>query len=205
MFKHLFSTLIIFFFFNTYAQKNGVKIIEQVGKKRTLIFAENTTTEARSVFFKVHANGYRRSGDRPVIKQLPPKSKTLLITLIPLVDVPSSYTYTFVANKTLENIQLKGKQETEADVAELMKQEIVVFTNNSCQKCDRLTALLNSKHIKYRNINIDLHERFYKYTWQLLKAKGYNTDTLKLPLASVKGKIIHPIKNLSEFVAKNVR
>ncbi len=199
MIKNLLSSLIIIFFFNTYAQKNGVKIIEEVRKKRTLIFAENTTNEARSVFFKVHAEGYRRSGDRPVIKQLSPKSKVLLITLIPLVNVPSSYTYTFVANKTLENIQLKGKDESEADVSKLIKQEIVIFTNNSCPNCQRLTKLLDSKHIKYRNINIDKQERFYQYTWQLLKEKGYQTDTIKLPLASVKGKIIYPVKNVADI------
>ncbi|WP_010177509.1 glutaredoxin family protein [Aquimarina agarilytica] len=200
MIKNLFLTISILFFLNTYSQKNGVNIIEEVGKKRTLIFAKNTTNKPRSVFFKVHANGYRRSGDRPVIKQLPPNSKTLLITLIPLVDVPSRYTYTFVANKTLENIQLKGKEESEADVAELMKQEIVVFTNSSCSKCDNLKKQLNNKHIKYREIDIDLRERFYKYTWKLLEKKGYRTDTLKLPLASVKGKIFHPINSIATFL-----
>ncbi|WP_010523397.1 glutaredoxin family protein [Aquimarina agarivorans] len=202
--KAIFFIIFIFYSFYGNAQKNGVLIIEEVGKKRTLIFAQNTTDEPRSVFFKVNAIGYRRSGDRPVIKELPPKSKTHLITLIPLANVTSSYTYIFVANKTFENINLKGKNESNADVAQLIKQEIVVFTNNSCPKCERLTELLNSKHITYRTINIDKQERFYKYTWQLLKEKGYHTDTLKLPLASVKGKIIHPIKNLSEFVAKNV-
>ena len=95
-------------------QKNhedGVKIIEEVGNKKTLIFAKNENNESRSIFFKVNAEGYRRRADRPVIKQLPPNEKIHLITLIPLTDQKSNYTYTFVVNKELENIQVSGQKE----------------------------------------------------------------------------------------------
>ena len=96
--KGLLVLLFQILFFYVSGQQNGVEIIEEVGRKRTLIYAKNTTNEHRSVFFKVNAIGYRRSGDRPVIKQLAPNAKALLITLIPLVDHLGSTLESFSAN-----------------------------------------------------------------------------------------------------------
>ena len=94
------------------AQQNGVFIIEEKTKKRHFLFAKNTTNENRSVFIKVDAIGYRRTADRPTIKIVPPNSKILLTTLIPLKDTVSTYTYIFTANKEQQNIdvtRLKSK------------------------------------------------------------------------------------------------
>ena len=89
------------------AQQNGVFIIEEKKTKRHLIYAKNTTTENRSVFLKVNAIGYRRTADRPTIKIIPPNSKVLLTTLIPLKNTKNSYTYIFTANLELENLDVQ--------------------------------------------------------------------------------------------------
>lgn len=94
------------------AQQNGVFIIEEKTEKRHFLYAKNTADESRSVFIKVNAIGYRRTADRPTIKIIPPNSKVLLTTLIPLKNTSSSYTYIFTANKEQENldiIRLKSK------------------------------------------------------------------------------------------------
>ena len=87
-----------------YSQKNGVSIIEEVTPKRTFLYAENIADTPKIVFLKVDATGYRRRSDRPLIETIAPKSKKLLITLIPLTNVESKYTYTYIVNDELENI-----------------------------------------------------------------------------------------------------
>lgn len=82
-------------------------IIEEKTTKRHLLYAENTTSENRSVFLKVNAIGYRRTADRPTIKIIPPNSKVLLTTLIPLKNTENSYTYIFTANLEQENLDVK--------------------------------------------------------------------------------------------------
>ena len=98
-----YSLLSCFCFFG-YSQKNGVSIIEEVTPKRTFIYAENNADTPKKVFLKVDAIGYRRRSDRPLIESIPAKSKKLLITLIPLTNVDSKYTYTYVVNDETENL-----------------------------------------------------------------------------------------------------
>jgi len=183
------------------AQQNGVKIIEEKGSKRHLIYAKNSTNESRSVFLKVNAIGYRRTADRPVIKIIPPQSKVLMITLIPLKDAESNYTYIFTANDSQKNLDVnRNKVAKKISLPEIMKSEVVIFTTNDCGKCKSLIEQLRSKRIKHREVNIDKRDRFYIYTWQLLKEKGYKTNSILLPIASVKGEIIAPIGKVDDFI-----
>lgn len=196
-----YFSVVYFFITPIFSQQNGVKIIEKKTEKRHFIYAENTTSEKRNVFLKVNATGYRRTADRPLIKNVPPKSKVLLTTLIPLKDVESSYTYIFTANKEVNDLDLNRKKiDKPLSLTEIMKSEVVIFTTNNCDKCRLLIEKLRAKRIKHREVNIDKRDRFYLYTWQLLKEKGYKTNSILLPIASVKGKLITPIGRINDFV-----
>jgi len=103
--KACLCLIFLFSFSNSVlSQEKGIRIVEKVEKKRTLIYAENTTEVPKVMFFKVNPTGYRRRSHRPLIKTIPPKTKKFLITLIPLTDVESSYTYEMVVNNEIENI-----------------------------------------------------------------------------------------------------
>mgnify|MGYP000751467539 CR=1 FL=1 len=185
------------------AQQNGVKIIEEKKAKRHLIYAENTTSEIRNVFLKVNPKGYRRTANRPLIKNIPPKSKVLLITLIPLKDIENSYTYIFTSNKEQNDLDLnRKKNDKPLSLPEIMDSEVVIFTTDECNKCISLIEALKTKRIKHREVNIDKQDRFYLYTWQLLKEKGYETNSILLPIASVKGELITPIGRVDDFVGE---
>ncbi len=104
-----FSITILFTFIfslSSYSQNKDVIITEVITKKRTFLYGENITDKPKSIFLKVDAIGFRRRSDRPLIELIPPKSKKLLITLIPLADVESKYTYTYVVNDEIENINV---------------------------------------------------------------------------------------------------
>ncbi|WP_025742548.1 hypothetical protein [Aquimarina pacifica] len=96
-----------------YTQPEKVFLVEEKLKKRTIIYVQNDTEEDKSVFLKVNPVGYRKSAQRPIIKNIPAKSKMQMLILIPLVDVPSNYTYNLIINDELQSIDAKRNKEKE--------------------------------------------------------------------------------------------
>lgn len=108
--KRNFIPLSILFFSiscTSYAQEKPVRLVEDKQKKRTIIYIQNDTDTDKSVFLKVNPTGYRKSAQRPIIKNIPAKSKVQILILIPLTDVESHYTYNLVVNEELETIDVK--------------------------------------------------------------------------------------------------
>lgn len=195
-------TFFIGFFSNAFAQQNGVTIIEKKLPKRHLLYAKNESDSPRSVFLKVDAKGYRRRADRPLIKIIPPKSEVLMLTLIPLRDTVSSYTYMSVVNteqKDLGIIREKAPVESRI-VNEFIETRNLIFTKSDCKKCDYLIEILQKQHKKFREIKIKDKDWVYKYTLRYLDSRGQKLDTIALPMALLKGQVIQPISNLNTFV-----
>lgn len=196
--------LISFLYFSlVWGQEKQVRLIEDVQKKRTTIYVQNDTDIDKSVFLKINPIGYRRSAQRPVIKNIPAKSKVQMIILIPLTDVASSYTYNLIVNEELQNMEVdrtKGPKK-EAPLSSILKSEIIIFTKESCEKCQLLITKLQLDHVKFREININSKNRYINYLWKLLNDKGYNKTTAQLPLSLKQGELIHPIGNIDDFVS----
>lgn len=55
----------------TNAQQEQVLISEKKTGKRLVLMAENTTADTLNVFLMVFAEGYRRSADKPILKDIP--------------------------------------------------------------------------------------------------------------------------------------
>ena len=108
--KHLYNYLFLLFLcfsFVSIGQEKPVRLVEEVLRKRTILYVQNDTDTNKSVFLKIDPIGYRKSAHKPIIKNIPPKSKVQMIILIPLADVQSSYTYNLIVNDELENIDAK--------------------------------------------------------------------------------------------------
>ncbi|PKV52305.1 hypothetical protein ATE84_4416 [Aquimarina sp. MAR_2010_214] len=107
--KNFISLSILFFLVSctSYAQEKPVRLVEEKQKKRTIIYIQNDTDTDKSVFLKVNPTGYRRSAQRPIIKNIPAKSKIQMLILIPLTDVESQYSYNLIINEELETIDVK--------------------------------------------------------------------------------------------------
>jgi cobalamin biosynthesis protein CobT len=91
----------------SYAQEKPVRLVEKKQKKRTILYVQNDTNTDKSVFLKINPIGYRKSAQRPIIKNIPAKSKIQMLILIPLTDVESHYTYNLIVNEELETIDVK--------------------------------------------------------------------------------------------------
>ncbi|WP_106794641.1 hypothetical protein [Aquimarina sp. Aq78] len=107
--KSFISLSILFFLISctSYAQEKPVHLVEEKQKKRTIIYVQNDTDTNKSVFLKVNPTGYRRSAQRPIIKNIPAKGKIQMLILIPLTNIESHYTYNLIVNEELETIDVK--------------------------------------------------------------------------------------------------
>ncbi len=183
-------------------KQNGVSIVEKKDTKRHYIYAKNEADSPRSVFLKVSATGYRRRADRPTIKMVPPKSEVLMLTLIPLRDTISEYTYIFVANTEAENLGIiREKNPTESmGLNEFIESHDLIFTKSGNNKCDYLITALQEARKKFREVEIENKDWAFDYALQYLKNRGQKLDTIALPMALLKGKVIQPIKDISVFV-----
>lgn len=195
-------TFFVGFLGNTFAQQNGVTIIEKKLPKRHLLYAKNEAGAPRSVFLKVDAKGYRRRADRPLIKVVPPKSEVLMLTLIPLRDTVSSYTYLHVVNTEQTDLGvIREKVPVESlGVNEFIETRNLIFTKDGCKKCDYLINILQQQRKKFREVKIKEKDWAYKYTLRYLDNRGQKLDTIALPMALLKGKVIQPIADLNTFV-----
>jgi len=105
------NTIILFVIFLvgflSYSQEKSVRLVEEKQKKRTILYVQNDSDIEKSVFLKVDPVGYRKSAQRPIIKNIPPKGKIQMMILIPLTDVDSHYTYRLIVNDELETIDVK--------------------------------------------------------------------------------------------------
>ena len=149
-----------------FAQGEQVIISEKKTGKRIVLRAENKTADTLNVFLMIQSEGYRRSANKPVLKNIPPNSIVPMITLIELANVPSSYSYELIVNDTKKSVELDYGKEV-VDIQNAIKGKIVIFTLSNCQKCTLLsTALVNSRttHLSF-DIAKDpvLYRQFMKF------------------------------------------
>lgn len=162
--------LILFFvsFGSAYGQSEKVRIYEEKRGKRLFIMAENTSADTLNVFLRIISEGYRRSADKPILKNLIPFSKTEMTTLIELKDVPSSYTYDLIVNDGLNNEIDLSYDSTVIDIAPQLEGKLVIFTIDNCDKCSLLTSLLEAQRLPHQSFNIQqddaLYQQFMKFT-----------------------------------------
>jgi|GEM_PF-523304 len=183
------------------AQEKAVVLMEEKLPKRTVLFAKNNTDQEKNIFLKVNPTGYRRSSSRPIIKTIPARSRVAMITLIPLKDVKASYTYNLIINEeekamTVDYSQGEKKQ---ANVADIMENELVIFIKDHCEQCKKLTRMLQEYHVKFRMINVNDRNRFYEYFWNRLEKDGYKKNTVSAPVVVDKGTLRYPITDLESL------
>ena len=186
-----------------FAQGEQVVISEKKTGKRIVLRAENKTADTLNVFLMVQSEGYRRSADKPVLKNIPPNSIVPMITLIELANVPSSYSYELIVNDTKKPIELDYGKEI-VDIQNAIKGKIVIFTLPNCQKCTLLsTALVNNKttHLSF-DIAKDpvLYRQFMKFIENELTAE----TRIQFPVIWNKDHTIFGYDNLETLIAELV-
>ena len=201
----LFIALVSGFQFLAKAQQNNtppVELIEDKQPKRWLLYAQNNTDEEQEAFLIVQGEGFRRSADRPVIKKLPPNSKVLMITLIPLRGVEPTYTKIFTYENELQDISSrKGENREEfVNIRPLKNDELTVFTEPDCEKCKLLTDFLNTNHYKYRVLDVSTNNKVNDFMFDHLKTSNYKGGIIDLPVIMFEGRKHWSIIDIKKFI-----
>lgn len=198
--------LVILFLFSAFAKAQtthpAVELIEDKQPKRWMLYAQNNTNEEQEAFLMVQGEGFRRSADRPVIKKVPPNSKVLMITLIPLKGINPTYETIFTFENQLQTIeQRKGANREEyVNIRALKADELTIFLEEDCEKCDYLIEYLNKNHIKYRRLDIKKNGKVFDFMWEHLDGKVPKSDVVQLPVIMENNKVYHNIVNMKRFI-----
>lgn len=199
------TLFVLFFFFltlNIIAQKQHkhVTLSEKKQGKRVILYASNTDSIAYDVFLKVDTKDFRRSSNRPIIKNIPANSKIKLLTLIQLTNTKGIYKSTFIVNVVSYGMQINKDHEAldfKIDRA-LKSRHVTIFTKNRCNICPVATKILRSNNINYTEYNIDKDSINYIKTIKILKTNGNIKESL-IPILKVGDKIYNNIKTIDDF------
>lgn len=183
------------------SQNDLVVISEEKKGKRVVLFAENKTADTLNVFLMVHAEGYRRSADKPVLIDLAPRSKIPVITLIELRNVPSSYTYELIINERRMEIEMLPEKEV-IDIENALRGKLVIFTMNDCEKCELLTTLLSSERIAYSEFSIHQDASIYKQFMKFVENELTSKTRIRFPVIWNKDQTLFGYDDLEKLMHK---
>ena len=176
----LFFTL--FMYVLGFSQQDKVVVTEKKNGKRVVLMAENKTADTLNVFIMLTAQGYRRSADRPVVMNIPPRKKVHVMTLIEMEDQESSYTYNLIVNENLDNSLTLEPEEEVVDIENVLKGKVVVFSKTDCKKCDNLSAFLFRDQVSLDNFNIDEDPKLYRQFMNFIDKELQETTKIRFPV-----------------------
>ena len=180
--QFIFFIWICVFCGSTYSQSETVRIYEEKRGKRLFIMAENTSADTLNVFLRILSEGYRRSADKPILKNLLPFSKTEMTMLIELKDVPSSYTYDLIVNDGLNNEIDLSYESSVVDITPQLENKIVIFTINDCEKCNLLNSLLLAQRIPHQSFNIQQDDVLYQQFMKFIGEPTEDNEKIRFPV-----------------------
>lgn len=187
--------------FVTKAQDSRIKISEKKQGKRLVFTAKNVSQDTLNVFFMVRSEGYRRSADRPTIKFINPGESVNLITLIELTNVPSSYDYTLVVNDDDYTLDLTNKKST-IDIEKQITDRVVLFTEETCEKCQLLHTELDVNKINHQVFDIAKDPELYKQFVTFIQKRYPELQAMRLPVIWNKDELLFGWDQLDQVIDK---
>lgn len=201
MLRKILYGLVFFMCMPLLAQEDRIAISEKKSGKRVVIYAENTTNDTLNVFFLVHAEGYRRSASKPILKNVAPKSKVPLTTLIELADVPSSYTYELIVNQGEQPVALDYENEA-PDIESVLHGKLVIFTIPNCEKCSALTTQLLSTRTPHKEFNINEDPVLYRQFMSFIEGSLTTETRIKFPVIWNKSYTLFGYEDLDTLISE---
>lgn len=190
---------------NAYSQKEHqfVKLSEEKKGKRLTLYATNTDSISYDVFLKVDTKDFRRSSNRPIIRNIAANSKIKLMTLIQLTGTEGKYESLFVVNEVAYALDIKKDHEVldfKLDRA-LKEKKITLFTKNDCLICPDTKRILDNNKIAFTEYNIDKDSTNYLKIVKEFKADKKNRFENRIPLLKVEDQVYNNIKSVEDFIA----
>ncbi|WP_290698912.1 glutaredoxin domain-containing protein [Lacinutrix sp.] len=201
-----YLTLIAFLLFtiNSFAQNDHefVKLSEEKKGKRLTLYATNTDSISYDIFMKIETKDYRRSSNRPIIRNIAANSKIKLMTLIQLAETEGNYNSVFVVNEVAYTLDINKDHEGldfKLDRA-IKDKKVVLFTKDDCVICPDTKRILENNKIAYTEYKIDKDSTNYLKIIKEFKADKKNRFENRIPVLKVGDKVYNNIKSTEDFV-----
>jgi len=179
-----------------------VKLTEEKKGKRLTLYATNTDSISYDIFLKVDTKDFRRSSNRPIIRNIAANSKIKLITLIQLTGSEGNYSSVFVVNEVAYALELDKDFEAldfKLDRA-IIDKKVTLFTKENCLICPDTKRILENNKISYKEYNIDKDSTTYLKIIKEFKANKKNGNENHIPLLKIDDKVYNNIKNTENFI-----
>ncbi len=199
--KFLLTLLLVSISYTAFSQDDRILVSEKKQGKRIVFSAENITKDTLNVFFMVRSEGYRRSADRPTIKFINPGQKVQLITLIELSNVASSYDYTLIVNDEDYTLDLTNEKKT-IDIEKQISNRVVLFTDETCEKCQLLHTELDVNKIDHQVFDINKDPELYQQFTAFIAKKYPEVQAMRLPVIWNKDELLFGWDQLEEIISK---
>ncbi|QIE59002.1 hypothetical protein G5B37_05325 [Rasiella rasia] len=201
MLKKLLFITVLLASFGSYAQGLKVLITEKKKGKRIVLVAENKTTDTLNVFLMVNAQGYRKSASKPVIKNIPPKAKVPMITLIELSGEESTYTYDLIVNEEELDINISHDNQVK-DIERTIDGRLVLFSADGCEKCTVLSDSLTKRRIDHRVFNINENPVVYRQFMAFIERKLTSETKIRFPVIWNKDEAVFGYDDLEKTISE---
>lgn len=199
MIRFLFFAFFLVATCSTYAQGLKVLITEKKQGKRIVLMAENKSADTLHVFLLVNAAGYRKNASKPVIKNIAPGKRVPMITLIEILDQESHYTYDLIVNKEANEIAI-SKDNQVKDIEKNIKNRLVIFSSEGCEKCTALSKAVSEKQIEHRVFNIQENPVIYRQFMTFIERELTVETKIRFPVIWNKSYTIFGYKELEAIM-----
>ena len=193
----------LFLLFSVQGFSQGLKVLisEKKSGKRVVLFAENKTNDTLNVFLMVNSEGFRKSANKPVIKNIPPATKVSMLTMIEMSDVPSTYTYDLIVNEDLTKTSISTENQAK-DIEKQLYGKLVLFTNANCTDCTQLITELNSKRIPHRVFDINKDQVIYRQFMAHIERSLTVETKIRFPIIWNKEEVIFGYDNVDDVLKR---
>ncbi|WP_034057382.1 glutaredoxin family protein [Lacinutrix jangbogonensis] len=198
----LYLTLFAFLLFTlsgfTQNDHEFVKLSEVIKGKRLTLYVTNTDSISYDIFLKVDTKDYRRSSNRPIIRNVAANSKIKLMTLIKLAKTEGQYESIFIVNEVAYALEIdKDFEALDFKLDRAIKdKKVTLFTKDDCIICPDTKRILENNKIAYTEYNIDKDSTNYLKIIKELKSDKEN----RIPLLKVDGDVYNNIKSIEDFI-----
>ncbi|WP_157811563.1 glutaredoxin domain-containing protein [Lacinutrix sp. Bg11-31] len=201
-----YLTLITFLLLtlNSFAQNDHkfVKLSEEKKGKRLTLYVTNTDSISYDIFLKVDTKDYRRSSNRPIIRNIAANSKIKIMTLIQLTETEGNYDSVFIVNEVAYALDLEKDFEVlEFKLDRAIKdQKVTIFTKNDCVICPDTKRILENNKIAYTEYNIDKDSTIYLKIIKEFQADKKNRFENRIPLLKIESEVYNNISSVEDFI-----
>lgn len=206
-----------------FTQQKDIEVFEKKEGNKNIVVARNTSKTSYMVTVVINAKGMDVTPSTTVEAVIPGGYMKEMATLVPRPGEGWSYGYevSFVeysgelpkSNKTSSTTPSTTtstptppqtptvKAPTSPEQTNLTSAPIVVYSQAGCGRCSFVKKDLDSKGVKYVEIDVNSPSPEVNNMWQKLRDGGFDGNSITMPVVRVDGQYHYNIKDLAGFVA----